>query len=76
MERESNTVNSLRRALTRVDAGPEGKNNVFWTSLREVTQFGKFVIFFNSPSIQEPVVYIAGRPHVLRLVDRPLENVE
>ena len=25
---------------------------------------------------QEPVVYVAGRPHVLRLVDRPLENVE
>lgn len=26
--------------------------------------------------LQEPVLYIAGRPHVLRLVDRPLENVE
>lgn len=25
---------------------------------------------------QEPVLYIAGRPHVLRLVNRPLENVE
>lgn len=25
---------------------------------------------------QEPVIYVAGRPHVLRLVDRPLENVE
>lgn len=25
---------------------------------------------------QEPVIYIAGRPHVLRLVDRPLQNVE
>ncbi|KAF9510295.1 hypothetical protein BS47DRAFT_1373349 [Hydnum rufescens UP504] len=25
---------------------------------------------------EEPVVYIAGRPHVLRLVDRPLQNVE
>lgn len=25
---------------------------------------------------EEPVIYIAGRPHVLRLVDRPLENVE
>jgi len=25
---------------------------------------------------QEPVLYIAGRPHVLRIVDRPLENVE
>jgi hypothetical protein len=25
---------------------------------------------------QEPVIYVAGRPHVLRLVDRPLQNVE
>jgi len=25
---------------------------------------------------QEPVLYVAGRPHVLRLVDRPLVNVE
>ncbi|KAH0833089.1 inositol hexakisphosphate-domain-containing protein [Lanmaoa asiatica] len=49
----------LRRALARVDAGPQGTNMVFWTSLRE-----------------EPVVYVAGRPHVLRLVDKPLENVE
>ncbi|EKM78648.1 hypothetical protein AGABI1DRAFT_100687 [Agaricus bisporus var. burnettii JB137-S8] len=53
------TVEGLKRALQRVDAGPEGKNMVFWTSLRE-----------------EPVVYVAGRPHVLRLVNKPLENVE
>ncbi|CAE6436067.1 unnamed protein product [Rhizoctonia solani] len=54
------TVDGLRRALARVDAGPEGKNVVFWTSLRE-----------------EPVLYVAGgRPHVLRLVDKPLTNVE
>ncbi|KIY43759.1 hypothetical protein FISHEDRAFT_51969 [Fistulina hepatica ATCC 64428] len=25
---------------------------------------------------EEPVLYVAGRPHVLRIVDRPLENVE
>jgi hypothetical protein len=25
---------------------------------------------------EEPVIYVSGRPHVLRLVDRPLENVE
>ncbi|KAL6297864.1 inositol hexakisphosphate-domain-containing protein [Sparassis latifolia] len=25
---------------------------------------------------EEPVIYIAGRPHVLRLIDKPLENVE
>ncbi|KAF5391632.1 hypothetical protein D9757_002462 [Collybiopsis confluens] len=53
------TVEGLKRALLRVDAGPGGTNKVFWTSLRE-----------------EPVLYVAGRPHVLRLVDRPLENVE
>ncbi|KAL4066939.1 inositol hexakisphosphate-domain-containing protein [Scleroderma yunnanense] len=53
------TVQGLRRALVRVDAGQQGSNMVFWTSLRE-----------------EPVIYIAGRPHVLRLVDKPLENVE
>ncbi|KAF5366650.1 hypothetical protein D9615_010603 [Tricholomella constricta] len=53
------TVDGFKRALERVDAGPGGKNLVFWTSLRE-----------------EPVIYVAGRPHVLRLVDRPMENVE
>ncbi|KAI0342721.1 hypothetical protein BDW22DRAFT_1357208 [Trametopsis cervina] len=53
------TVQGLRRALQRVDAGPDGSSTVYWTSLRE-----------------EPVIYVAGRPHVLRLVDRPLENVE
>ncbi|KAF8322469.1 hypothetical protein DL93DRAFT_2123864 [Clavulina sp. PMI_390] len=25
---------------------------------------------------EEPVIYVAGRPHVLRTVDRPLQNVE
>ncbi|KAH9945040.1 inositol hexakisphosphate-domain-containing protein [Epithele typhae] len=25
---------------------------------------------------EEPVIYVAGRPHVLRLTDKPLENVE
>ncbi|CAL1716907.1 unnamed protein product [Somion occarium] len=53
------TVQGLRQALARIDAGPGGNNLVYWTSLRE-----------------EPVIYVAGRPHVLRLVDRPLENVE
>ncbi|KAG2100890.1 inositol hexakisphosphate-domain-containing protein [Suillus cothurnatus] len=53
------TVQGLRRALTRVNADPQGHSMVYWTSLRE-----------------EPVLYIAGRPHVLRIVDKPLENVE
>ncbi|TFY82418.1 hypothetical protein EWM64_g1600 [Hericium alpestre] len=53
------TVQGLRTALVRVNAGPDGTNTAVWTSLRE-----------------EPVIYIAGRPHVLRLVNRPLENVE
>ncbi|KAF8623644.1 hypothetical protein AX17_007344 [Amanita inopinata Kibby_2008] len=53
------TIDGLKRALERVNAGPNGSNTVYWTSLRE-----------------EPVIYVAGRPHVLRLVDKPLENVE
>ncbi|EPT01640.1 hypothetical protein FOMPIDRAFT_1119753 [Fomitopsis schrenkii] len=53
------TLQGLRNALIRVDAGPGGSHMVYWTSLRE-----------------EPVIYVAGRPHVLRLVDKPLENVE
>ncbi|KAG9052633.1 hypothetical protein FS842_009475 [Serendipita sp. 407] len=53
------TAEGLRRALKRLDASPEGKNSVFWTSLRE-----------------EPVLYVNGRPHVLRRIDRPLQNME
>ncbi|KAF7374402.1 hypothetical protein MSAN_00324300 [Mycena sanguinolenta] len=53
------TVDGLRRALLRIDAGPSGKNKVFWTSLRE-----------------EPVIYVSGSPHVLRLAANPLVNVE
>ena len=66
---------SLKRALQRVNAGPGGQNTVYWTSLREVSS----MIVQKVPSAhdyQEPVIYVAGRPHVLRLVDRPLENVE
>jgi hypothetical protein len=66
----------LRKALARVDAHAEGKNTVSWTSLREVRP--EWSLFAESwlISLKEPVVYIAGKPHVLRLVDRPLENVE
>ncbi|KAJ2917433.1 hypothetical protein MD484_g2993, partial [Candolleomyces efflorescens] len=53
------TVEGLKKALERVDAGPNGKDTVYWTSLRE-----------------EPVIYVAGRPHVLRQVTKPLENLE
>ncbi|KAF7323269.1 hypothetical protein HMN09_00107700 [Mycena chlorophos] len=53
------TVEGLRRALLRVDAGPSGEHKVLWTSLRE-----------------EPVIYVAGSPHVLRLSANPLENVQ
>nr|GAT59369.1 predicted protein [Mycena chlorophos] len=53
------TVEGLRRALLRVDAGPSGQHKVLWTSLRE-----------------EPVIYVAGSPHVLRLSANPLENVQ
>ncbi|KAJ7757743.1 inositol hexakisphosphate-domain-containing protein [Mycena maculata] len=53
------TLEGLRRALFRVDAGPSGANKACWTCLRE-----------------EPVIYISGSPHVLRLAAKPLENVE
>ncbi|KAF9466586.1 inositol hexakisphosphate-domain-containing protein [Collybia nuda] len=36
---------------------------------------GQNMVFWTSLR-EEPVIYVAGRPHVLRLVDRPLENVE
>lgn len=36
---------------------------------------GNNMVFWTSLR-EEPVIYIAGRPHVLRLVDKPLENVE
>lgn len=32
----SDSCHRLKRALERVDAGPGGKNKVYWTSLREV----------------------------------------
>ncbi|KAL7413408.1 inositol hexakisphosphate-domain-containing protein [Mrakia frigida] len=53
------SIQGLRRALEKMEAGPNGSRKVFWTSLRE-----------------EPVIYINSRPHVLRLQDRPLVNVE
>ncbi|PAV16188.1 metal ion binding oxidoreductase [Pyrrhoderma noxium] len=36
---------------------------------------GNNMVFWTSLR-EEPVLYVAGRPHVLRLMDRPLENVE
>ena len=59
-----------------MDAHPEGEKTIFWTSLREVGIVRSAEGTFADPFRQEPVLYIAGRPHVLRLVDRPLENVE
>lgn len=66
----------LRRALSRVNAGPDGTNRVVWTSLREVCRATLLYVLSQTDILQEPVIYVAGRPHVLRLVDRPLENVE
>lgn len=42
----------------------------------EKSALQSFLGLFRSPKIQEPVIYVAGRPHVLRIVDRPLENLE
>ncbi|OCF37043.1 hypothetical protein I316_00947 [Kwoniella heveanensis BCC8398] len=50
---------SLRNALEKMEAGPEGSRRVTWTSLRE-----------------EPVLYVKSRPHVLRLIDKPIANIE
>lgn len=66
----------LRKALTRIDAGPDGDNMVIWTSLREVCCIYHIYIPFFTVVEQEPVIYIAGQPHVLRLQNRPMENVE
>lgn len=49
---------------------------VYWTSLREVRYFCCLLRHVQLTASQEPVIYVAGRPHVLRLVDKPLENVE
>ena len=49
---------------------------VYWTSLREVSARLLRLFDHSLNSVQEPVIYVAGRPHVLRLVDKPLENVE
>ncbi|WRT69446.1 uncharacterized protein IL334_006432 [Kwoniella shivajii] len=49
----------LRNALDKMEAGPNGKRKVTWTSLRE-----------------EPVLYVKSRPHVLRLIDKPVTNIE
>ncbi len=49
----------------------------FWTSLREVgTGLTREFQAPNENNLKEPVIYVAGRPHVLRLINRPLENVE
>ncbi|CCL99307.1 uncharacterized protein FIBRA_01323 [Fibroporia radiculosa] len=73
------TVQGLRQGLMRVDAGPNGSNMVYWTSLREASTIRKskrLKLDLTFTRVQEPVIYVAGRPHVLRLVDKPLENVE
>jgi hypothetical protein len=69
---------SLRRALERVGAGPEGVNTGTFTlvlSHVEISTEGSRLVYWTSLR-EEPVIYVARRPHVLRLVDRPLENVE
>jgi hypothetical protein len=53
------TAAGLRKALTRMEAQPQGPRHVVWTSLRE-----------------EPVLYVAGIPYVLRLADKPITNIE
>lgn len=44
-------------------------------TLVNATTEGPNCVFWTSLR-EEPVIYVAGRPHVLRTVDRPLQNVE
>lgn len=64
------STDGLRNALKKMDAGPNGSRKVLWTSLREVSSNS------SEANDQEPVLYVNSRPHVLRLVDKPLANVE
>jgi hypothetical protein len=68
------TIGGLKRVLEKLGAGPHGSESVHWISLREVAHH----IYLDLSLIhgQEPVIYVCGRPHVLRLTDKPLENVE
>jgi hypothetical protein len=63
------STNRLRHALERIDAGPGGTNSgkivlPLWHLRTDESQ-----AFWTLR--EESVIYVSGRPHVLRLVDRP-----
>lgn len=59
-----------------MDAGPDGSRRVVWTSLREEPVLVSVLISVERLVILTRLQYINSRPHVLRLVDKPLTNVE
>jgi hypothetical protein len=68
-------MNSLRNALQKMDAGPSGSRKIIWTSLREepvLVRGGSSLLHTANLKLQ----YVKSRPHVLRLLDKPLTNVE
>jgi hypothetical protein len=52
-----------------------GGKTLVWTSMRE--EVGKYYLWFDTVfmSFEQPVIYIKGRPHVLRLLSDPLGYV-
>ncbi|KNZ49561.1 hypothetical protein VP01_493g4 [Puccinia sorghi] len=60
------TVDGLRRGLEKMGAM---QRMVYWTSMRGGCER------IGTKLVKEPVLYVQGRPHVLRLFDQPLENV-
>lgn len=59
-----------------MDAGPDGSRKVVWTSLREEPVLVSALVSVERFVILTRLQYINSRPHVLRLVDKPLTNVE
>lgn len=59
-----------------MDAGPDGSRKVVWTSLREEPVLVGALVSVERFVILTRLQYINSRPHVLRLVDKPLTNVE
>jgi hypothetical protein len=56
-------VPRLRRALSRVNAGPDGSNRVVWTSLREVCIYEDSVYAtLNLPNIRNLSSTLLGAP--------------
>lgn len=69
-------IASLRNALDKMGAGPNGTRKVMWTSLREEPVLVSCVACLIDEELLIAGQYVKSRPHVLRLIDKPLNNVE